>query len=86
MANSITGNPWKLDTTGVITTAPVYIKNLMWVNATTGSLVITDNAGRDIIRDTWSATKNLNYGEIKWIAGMNLVTIGSGELIVVVHK
>lgn len=85
MANSLTGNPWKIDTAGVISTAGVHAKNIMWLGGT-GSLVIVDNAGRDIVRDTWSATQDHNYGEFKWVQGMNVTTIGGGEVIVVVHK
>lgn len=85
MANSITGNPWKLDTVGVITTSGVFVKNILWLNGL-GTLVIVDNAGRDVIRDAWSATQDHNYGGLQWVEGMNLTTIGGGEVIVVVHK
>lgn len=85
MANSLTGNPWKIDTAGVISTAGVHAKNIIWLGGT-GSLVIVDNAGRDIVRDTWASSQDHNYGEFKWVQGMNVTTIGGGEVIVVVHK
>lgn len=87
MANSITGNPWKLDTVGVITTAMVHVKNLVWSAATDGAtLVLVDNAGRDVVRATYSVNGTNNFGEFKWVSGLNLTTISSGELLVVVHK
>lgn len=85
MANVITGNPWKLDSTGVISTAQTFIRNIMWLSGT-GSLVIVDNAGRDIIRDTWTGETEHNYGPFQWVSGMNVTTIGGGEVIVVIHK
>jgi hypothetical protein len=85
MANVITGNPWKLDTVAVVTTAAVLAKNIIWLNGA-GSLVIVDNAGRDVIRDVWSATQDHNYGEFRWVQGLNITTIGGGEVFVVVHK
>lgn len=85
MANSITGNPWALDTAGTISTAAVHIKNIVWLNGA-GTLVITDNAGRDIIRDAWASTQDHNYGEFKWVQGFHLITIGGGEVFVVIHK
>jgi len=85
MANNITGNPWTIDTPGVISTAGVHIKNILWLNGA-GTLVIVDNAGRDIVRDAWAATQDHNYGEFKWVQGMNVTTIGGGEVVVVIHK
>lgn len=87
MANSITGNPWTIDTAGVITTSAVFIKNLLWTNATDGdTLVILDNAGRDIIRAKYLAAGDNNFGEFRWVQGFNVTTIGSGEVTVVIHK
>jgi len=85
MANDITGNPWKLDSTGVVATSQVFIRNIMWLNGT-GSLVIVDSAGRDIIRDAWTAENEHNYGPMQWVEGMNVTTIGGGEVLVVIHK
>jgi hypothetical protein len=87
MPDSLTGNPWSIVTTGVKSTAGVHIKNLVWTNGSGSEvLVIVDNAGRDIIRDTWSASTDHNYGEFKWVQGFNVTTLGGGELIVVIHK
>lgn len=85
MANNITGNPWKLDSTGTVSTAQTYVRNIMWLNGA-GSLVIVDSTGRDIVRDVWTAENEHNYGPIQWVSGMSVTTIGGGEVIVVIHK
>lgn len=87
MANDITGNPWKLDTPGVIANWQVLIKNLVWVDATTGDAVLlVDNAGRDVLRAIYNEQGDNNFGEFRWVEGLQLITIGGGELLVVVHK
>ena len=87
MANDITGNPWKLDTPGLIANWQVHIKNLVWVNATTGETVLLqDMAGRDVLRAIFNDAGDNNFGEFKWVEGLNLVTIGGGELLLVIHK
>jgi hypothetical protein len=87
VANIISGNPWSITVPGVISTSGVHVKNLIWVNGSAANtVVIVDNAGRDIIRDLWSASTDHNYGEFKWVQGFNVTTLGGGELIVVIHK
>lgn len=87
MANVITGNPWKLDTPGVIANWMVHIKNLVWVNATDGAtVVLVDNAGRDVLRATFTAAGDNNFGEFKWVEGLNLTTLTAGELLLIIHK
>lgn len=88
MANDISGNPWSLDTPGVINRSPVHIKNLVWANgaADGDALLIQDNIGRDILRAKYQSTGNNNFGVFSWVEGFNLVTIASGKVFVVVHK
>ena len=57
----------------------------MWLNGS-GSLLIVDNTGRDIIRDVWTAETEHNYGALQWVNGVNVTTIGGGEVIAVIHK
>jgi hypothetical protein len=85
MANDITANPWNLNATGVVSNSYIYVKNILWLNGS-GSLVIVDNNGKDIIRDVWSAETEHNYGQMQWVNGMNVTTIGGGEVLVVIHK
>jgi hypothetical protein len=85
MANIVSGNPWTLTTAGVIANWKVKIKNLLWTNGATGNiLIIQDNDGRDIIRDTWADNIDHNYGEFSYVAGFHLVQIDGGEVTVVV--
>lgn len=88
MANDISGNPWSLDTPGVINRSPVHIKNLVWANggADGDPLLIQDNVGRDVLRAKYATQGNNNFGVFSWVEGFNLVTIGSGKVFVVVHK
>jgi hypothetical protein len=85
MANDITANPWKLDSTGVVSNWQTYIRNIIWLNGA-GTLVIVNQLGQDIIRDAWTAETEHNYGFFQWVNGMTITTIGGGEVFVVVHK
>lgn len=50
MGNLATGNPWILDTAGVITTNPVTILKMEWKpNAAADSLEVRDNASQAVI-------------------------------------
>jgi len=80
MANNVTGTPWALDTAASVWAYRLYIGNIMWLNGA-GSLLIQDNTGRDIIRDVWAAGVDHNYGTLKWVNGLNIITIGGGEVI-----
>jgi hypothetical protein len=80
MANNITGTPWALDTAAPVWPYRLYIGNISWLNGS-GSLLIQDQIGRDIIRDTWAASVDHNYGPIKWVNGLNVIVIGGGEVI-----
>lgn len=87
MPNSITGNPWVIVAAGTTLKSKVRVKNIIWVNGAAGNiLIVQDNVGRDIIRDTWSATQDHNYGELSWVAGFNVVQIDGGELLVYIQK
>jgi hypothetical protein len=90
MANNITGNPWSLDTAGVIATFPVYVKSLVWQGFTangTDTLTILDNAGRTIINSNTNTTGDvMDFGDFRWVEGFHITLIGSGIVTVVVHK
>ena len=89
--NVTTGNPWALDTAGVIQTRPVTIKSMTWNSPTTAThtLDVTDNAGHKIWAETASAGgTGLNYEWNKQditFSGFNLVTIDSGTLYVYIE-
>jgi len=54
MANSYYGNPWILDTAGVISTTPVIVTKMEWQpNAASDSLEVRDNASKAVV---WKRT------------------------------
>ena len=83
MPNNITGTPWSLNTAGIVTTSRLYIGNIMWLGGAAAAdvLLIQDNIGRDIIRDVWGSGVDHNYGSLKWVNGLVVVTISSGEVV-----
>ena len=88
MANSTTGNPWVLDTAGVITTSAMGVKRMVWTpEADSDDIDITDNAGNTL----WAlkaiaadANQGIEYERVfeGSVNGINLVTIDSGTLYV----
>ena len=91
MANDTTGNPWALDTAGVIQTRPVTIKSMTWNSPTTDThtCIVQDNAGHKIWTETALAGgTGINYEWNKQditFAGFDLNTIDSGILYVYVE-
>ena len=88
MANDTTGNPWTLDTAGVITTNPVYVKSIRWTPTTAGDdILIQDNGGSNVWKlkslaaDSNQAIENMI--EIDgMVNGFNLVTLDNGTVYV----
>lgn len=88
MANLLTGQPWKLDTPGIITVDRVRIGKLRWVaeGASAGdNVVLSDAAGRVF----WEATASGANADIESdtfdgragdCQGVTLTTINSGKL------
>lgn len=88
MANNITGNPWFIDTTGIIWHGNVYVKTIVWNRPTAGdALKIVDDAGRTIL-DTVANTNDpmFDFGTMSWVGGFNVVTLASGVLTVFINK
>jgi hypothetical protein len=88
MANNITGNPWYLDTVGVIWHGNVYVKNIIWNKPTAGTaLIILDDAGRTILNTVANTNDPMfDFGQFSWVNGFNLATLASGTLSVVIQK
>lgn len=85
MANNISGNPWFLDTPGVIYTANVKIKRLVWSEQVTAGdvLLIKDNAGRTIVASkAYQPNFVQDFAYEGWYEGFNLVTLASGVVAV----
>ena len=87
MANSAIGNPWILDTAGVITTKPFKVLLFEWTPTTDGhDILIHDNGGNVI----WTkkalaadANQGISYTRVGGsVNGINLVTIDGGTLYV----
>lgn len=86
MANSTSGNPWALDTTGAITAQETTIDFVRWVStgaAAADRCLLKDSAGTTIF-DTYAT--GANYVEQapirKRFAGVTLTTLTTGVLYV----
>jgi hypothetical protein len=83
MANDLTMNPWKLDTTGALSSENVRIERARWVGGTTAghTCEVRDGAGKTIV--AFVAT-GANYSEDvpvwREVTGVTLQTLGSGTL------
>lgn len=88
MANNLTGNPWFVDTAGVIWHGNVYIKDIIWNKPTAGgALKIVDDAGRTVIDTVANASDPMfDFGTLSWISGLNVVTLASGSLSIFINK
>jgi hypothetical protein len=91
MANNLASNPWKIDTPGasVIYAFPVKVMNINWSNytlTTAQTALVQDSNGKDILNVTTAATsatmQPINTGQIGWVRGIQVPTLGSGELTI----
>lgn len=89
MANSSTGNPWKLDTAATIKTGPVKILAMEWRATATGDdLLVSDNAGNEIWSEKAIAGDSSEQIPLQWplngkglsCSGFVLTTIDAGTL------
>lgn len=85
MADETTGGVWVLDSTGVKTTAMVYIERIAWKNASTAghTAKIIDAAGNTI----WEhfapgAIANTSEPIGKTYQGLNVTALNSGKLYI----
>lgn len=92
MSNDTTGNPWVLDTAGVIQTRPITIKAMKYTPTTAGDdLLVEDNAGHDIWKFKAVAADANEQIEYFWagkditFSGFNLTTIDHGTLTVYIE-
>lgn len=90
MANDTTGNPWKLDTTGVITTGLLRVRGVRWVGGTTAghAATILDNNGDTLWTSVASGANYvesdlINSGPTGWNwQGLNLSALQSGTVYI----
>jgi hypothetical protein len=87
MGNLVTGNYWKLDTTGVITVHPVHVMTMTWDSPTTSAhkLLIKDGQGNIV----WELSAIAGGTGITYpkaldlpVHGLTLETLGSGVVYV----
>jgi hypothetical protein len=88
MANNISGNPWYIDTPGVIWHGLVYIKNIVWNKPAAGNaLVILDDAGRTILNTVANTNDPMfDFGNLSIVNGFNVTTLAGGTLSVFINK
>lgn len=85
MANDVAGNPWKLDTTGAVSSANVRIERIRWVGGTTAghTCVLHDAAGKTVVS---FVAAGANYTEDvpvrREYTGLTLTTLASGIVYV----
>ena len=85
MANSTTGNVWKIDSTGVKTTSPVYVKRIRYLpDAEDDQLIIQDNGGNEVWNHVAIAAGNdIDY----WLEvdgsvnGINVSTLSTSGVV-----
>lgn len=96
MANAVTTSPMVLDSTGVVTTAALYITHIRWVpvdGSTMGNIILlSDKNGNELWRhevaDIGTATNAFVSGSESsfavpmFAAGLTVTTIGSGKVYV----
>jgi len=85
MSNVTTGNVWKLDTTGVISTSPVYVKSIRYLpDAEADQLIILDNGGNEIWNHVAiAAGDDIDYWlEVNGsVNGINLSTLSTSGVV-----
>jgi len=88
MANESAGQPWVLDSTGLVTASNVYIKTIYWTpGSNSDDLIIHDNSGRvilDVDASSGIAADPLPYGFSihSYVQGFVVNTIDGGTIYV----
>jgi len=84
MANNTSTNTWKLNTTGVITTNPVFVKAIRWTGQTTAghNLEILNKSGGETLfkAKCYDVNKDVHAVINNWWLGVYLNTLDSGEV------
>lgn len=87
MANDVTSNPWKVDTSGFSYPYRTKIENIVWADAAASqTLTITDINGKTIVTATtpsgWEGN-SWSFGKIGWTNGVVVTTVPSGGVITI---
>jgi hypothetical protein len=86
MANSITGNPWYIDSTGTLITQRFKLDGGIWNDAASGDLlVLTDNTGRIVLSAKFPTNlEPVTIPKVGWVNGLICTTIGGGNVTIYV--
>lgn len=86
MANSITGNPWRIDTAGVLFKMRFKFDGGTWNDGTAAAvLTLVDNTGR-IVFDAKFPTDlvPVQIPKMGWVNGLTCTVIGAGNVSIFV--
>lgn len=95
MANDFSANPWNIDTAFAtpvaknhITNNQIFVKSITWSDMAAGAQVIVQDRNGKVIQDSISVTANTTIimNNPGWVLGMQVPTLTSGKLSVVVSK
>jgi hypothetical protein len=86
MANSVTGNPIYIDSTGTLFTQRFKLDGGIWNDAAaTNTLVLYDNTGRIIFSATFPTNlEPVPIPKIGWVNGLVCTAIGGGNATIYV--
>ena len=88
MANDLTGNPWVIDTIGVLTTSPTFVERVAWKNASTQghTTKIVDSRGDTVFEHfAPGAVTNVSEPIMHIYDGLEVTTLQSGKLYILVR-
>ena len=95
MANDFSANPWSVDTVFAtpiaknhITNNQIYIKSITWSDMAAGAQVIVQDRNSKPIQDSISVTANTTVimNNPGWVLGLQVPTLTSGKLSIVISK
>lgn len=95
MANDFSANPWSVDTVFAtpvaknhITNNMIYIKSITWSDMAAGAQVIVQDRNSKPIQDSISVTANTTVimNNPGWVEGLQVPTLTSGKLSIVISK
>lgn len=86
MANSITGNPWYIDTAGTLMTQRFKFDGGTWNAAAAGAvLLLNDMTGRIVFSAKFpTSLEAVDIPKMGWVNGLICTTIGSGNVSIFV--
>ena len=86
MANNISGNPWNLDTPGVLFKQRFKFDGGTWNAATANATMeLVDNTGRVVFNAVFPTDLTpVQIPKMGWVNGLTLLTLSSGNISIFV--